>query len=56
MSDTSNSDTPKAAPKRATKAAGSKPETPKSGADRLRENVQKARDALGDQAGAVAEP
>jgi phasin family protein len=49
MSDTSNSDTPKPAPKRAAKAAASKPETPKSSADRLREGVQKARDTLGQR-------
>jgi len=50
MSETSNSDTPKPeTPKRGAKAAGPKPEAPKSGADRLRENVQKARDALGER-------
>jgi hypothetical protein len=45
MSDTSNS----GAPKRAAKAAGAKPETPKSSTDRFREGVQKARDALGER-------
>lgn len=50
MSDTSNSDASKSeAPKRAAKAAQAKSATPKSGADRLRENVQKARDALGER-------
>jgi hypothetical protein len=50
MSDTSNSGPPKSeTPKRAAKAAAAKPETPKSGADRLREGVQKARDTLGER-------
>jgi hypothetical protein len=49
MSDT-NSDTPKSeTPKPGAKAAASKPATPKSGADRLREGVQRARDALGER-------
>lgn len=49
MSDTSNSDSPKSAPpKRAAKAEPT-PTTAKSGADRLREGVQKARDALGER-------
>ena len=50
MSDTSNSDASKSeTPKRTAKAAQAKPATPKSGADRLRENVQKARDTLGER-------
>jgi hypothetical protein len=43
MSDTSET------PKPARKPAAAKAETPKSGADRLRENVQKARDAIGER-------
>ncbi|HLZ85398.1 MAG TPA: phasin family protein [Caulobacteraceae bacterium] len=50
MSDTSNSGPSKSGtPKRAAKAAGSKPAAPKTGADRLREGVQKARDTLGER-------
>jgi phasin family protein len=50
MSDTSHSGTPKSeARKRGGKAAESPAETAKSGTDRFREGVQKARDALGER-------